>query len=42
MDDVQSFLGYVLSSKLFFRIRFSSASRARSVTEGIMINRKQL
>jgi len=28
MDDTQSFLGYVLSTKLFFRIRFSSTSRA--------------
>jgi len=26
--DAQSFLGYGLSTKLFFRIRFSSASRA--------------
>jgi len=42
IDDAQSFLGYVLSSKLFFRIRFSSALRAHSVTEGIMIIRRQL
>jgi len=28
IDDPQSFHGYVLSTKLFFRIRFSSATRA--------------
>ena len=28
IDDAQSFLGYVLSTKFFFRIRISSASRA--------------
>jgi len=28
IDVAQSFLGYVLSTKLFFRILFSSASRA--------------
>jgi len=28
IDDAQSFLGYVLSTEHFFRIRFSSVSRA--------------
>jgi len=28
LEDAQSFLDYVLSTKRFFRIRFSSASRA--------------
>jgi len=32
IDDAQS-LGYVLSTKLFFRIRFSSASRAHPSQE---------
>jgi len=35
MDDAQSFLGYVLSTKLFFRIQFSSASRAHPSQEGL-------
>jgi len=34
IDDAQSFLGYVLSTKFLFRIRFSSASRARPSQEG--------
>ena len=38
IDDAQSFLGYVLSTKLFFRIRFSSASRAHPSQEE---NRRQ-
>jgi len=33
IDDAQSFLGYVLSTKFFFRIRFSSASRAHPSQE---------
>jgi len=33
--DDQSFLGYVLSTKLFFRIRSSSASRAHPSQEGL-------
>jgi len=33
-DDAQPFLGYVLSNK-FFRIRFSSASRAHTSQEGL-------
>jgi len=39
LDDALSFLHHVLSTKLFFRIRFSSASRAHP--GGIMINRRQ-
>jgi len=35
IDDAQSFLGYVLSNKFFFRIRFSSASRAYPSQEGL-------
>ena len=35
IDDAQCFLGYVLSTKLFFRIRFSSASRAHPSQEGL-------
>jgi len=35
IDDAQSFLGYVLSTELFFRIRFSSASRAHPSQEGL-------
>ena len=35
IDDAQSFLGYVLSTKFVFRIRFSSASRAHSSLEGL-------
>jgi len=35
IDDAQSLLGYVLSTKLFFRIRFSSASRAHPSQEGL-------
>jgi len=42
IDDAQSFIGYVLSTKLFYRIRFSSASRAHSIIGGIMIYRRQL
>ena len=34
IDDAQSFLGYVLSTK-FFRIRFSSASRAQRSQAGL-------
>jgi len=33
IDDAQSFLGYVLSTIFFFRIRFSSASRAHPSQE---------
>jgi len=29
IDDLQPFLGYVLSTKLLFHIRFYSASRAK-------------
>jgi len=35
VDDAQSFLGYVFSTKLFFRIRFSSASRAHPSQGGL-------
>jgi len=35
IDDAQSFLGYVLSNKFFFRIRFPSASRANPSQEGL-------
>jgi len=35
-----SFLGYVLSIKLISQ--FTSASRAHSITGGIMMNRRQL
>jgi len=44
LDNAQSFLGYVLSTKLSFRILLSSASRAHSVTDydGIMMNTRQL
>jgi len=34
IDDAQSFLGYVLLTKFFSRIRFSSASRAHPSQEG--------
>jgi len=34
-DDAQSFHGYILSTKLFFLIRFSSASRAHPPQEGL-------
>ena len=34
-DDVQSFLSYVLSTKLFFRFRFSSASCAHPSQQGL-------
>jgi len=42
LDDAWSFLDYVLSTKLSFRILFSSASRAHSVTGGIKMNKRQL
>ena len=42
LDDAQSFLGYVLSTKLSFRILFSSAPRAHPVAENIMMKGKQL
>jgi len=35
IDDTQSFLGYVLSTKIFFRIQVSSASRAHPPQEGL-------
>jgi len=35
IDDAQSFRGYVLSTKLFLRIRFSSAPRAHPSQEGL-------
>jgi len=35
IDDAQSFLGYVLSTKFFFHVRFSSASRAHPPQEGL-------
>ena len=35
IDDAQSFHGYVLSTKLLFHIRFSSASRANPPQEGL-------
>jgi len=35
IDDTQCFLGYVLSTKFFSRIRFSSASRAHPSQEGL-------
>jgi len=38
----QLFLSYILSTKLSFRIDFSSASRAHSITRGFMMNRRQL
>ena len=46
LDDDQSFLGYVLSTKLSFCIIFPlfsiTCTLARSVTDRIMINRRQL
>jgi len=35
IDDAQYFLGYVLSTEFFLRIRFSSASRAYPSQEGL-------
>jgi len=35
LDDAQSFFGYVLSAKLFFRIGFSLASRAHPSQGGL-------
>jgi len=35
IDDAQSFLGYVLSTKFFFCIRFSSASHAHPSQGGL-------
>jgi len=35
MNNAQSFLGYVFSTKLLFRLRFSSASRAHPSQEGL-------
>jgi len=40
-DDAQSFLGYVLSTKLSFRILFSSFT-CTSVTGGIMKKRRHV
>jgi len=42
-DDAQSFLSYVLSTKLFLHyIMFSSASCAHFITRGITMNIRQL
>jgi len=35
IDDAQCFLAYVLSTKFFSRIRFSSVSRAHPSQEGL-------
>jgi len=43
LDDVQSFLGYLLLTKLSFQILFLLFSiTCTSVTRGIMMNRRQL
>jgi len=42
IDDAQSSLGYILSTKLSLSKLFSSELSAPSVTGGIMMNRRQL
>jgi len=46
LNDAQSFLGYVFSTKLSFRIIFPlfsiTSTRAHSITGGNMMNRRQL
>jgi len=37
IDDAHSFLGYVLSTKFFFRIRFSLAPRAHPSQEAVVV-----